>query len=92
MIVASSSEGDTILDPFWSSGTLLRVCQQTSRNGIGIDNNPEYIKMTNEKSSYNNKNWQSLILCQSFPQHRISFCHRYLPHSVSKRLSCPHNN
>ena len=49
MILASSNEGDTVLDPFLGSGTLLRVCQQTGRNGIGIDNNPEYIKMANER-------------------------------------------
>lgn len=49
MILASSNKGDTVLDPFVGSGTLLRVCQQTDRIGIGIDNNPEYIKMTNER-------------------------------------------
>lgn len=49
MILASSNKGDTVLDPFVGSGTLLRVCQQTDRLGIGIDNNPEYIKMTNER-------------------------------------------
>ena len=45
MVLASSDEGDTVLDPFAGSGTLLRVCQQTRRNGIGIDLNPEYIEM-----------------------------------------------
>lgn len=49
IILTSSNEGDTILDPFLGSGTLLRVCQQTNRNGIGIDINPEYIAMTNER-------------------------------------------
>ncbi len=49
MILASSNKGDTVLDPFLGSGTLLRVCQQTGRSGIGIDNNPEYIKMSNER-------------------------------------------
>lgn len=49
MILASSNEGDTVLDPFLGSGTALRVCQNTNRNGIGIDNNPEYINMTNER-------------------------------------------
>ncbi len=49
MILASSNEGDTILDPFLGSGTLLRVCQQTNRNGIGIDINPEYIEMSRER-------------------------------------------
>lgn len=49
MILASSYPGDTVLDPFVGSGTALRVCQQTGRNGIGIDINPEYIQMTNER-------------------------------------------
>lgn len=49
MVLTSSNEGDTVLDPFSGSGTLLRVCQQTGRNGIGIDNNPEYIRMTEER-------------------------------------------
>ena len=49
MILASSNEGDTILDPFVGSGTLLRVCQQTGRKVIGIDINPDYIEMTKER-------------------------------------------
>ena len=44
MILASSNENDTILDPFAGSGTALRVCQQTKRNCIGIEINPEYIE------------------------------------------------
>lgn len=49
MILASSDPGDTVLDPFVGSGTALRVCQQTDRYGIGIDINPEYIQMTNDR-------------------------------------------
>lgn len=49
MILASSDCGDLVLDPFVGSGTLLRVCQQTGRRGIGIDINAEYIKMTEER-------------------------------------------
>ncbi|GIP53524.1 DNA-methyltransferase [Paenibacillus vini] len=49
MILASSKEGDTVLDPFVGSGTALRVCQQTGRNGIGIDINREYIEMASER-------------------------------------------
>lgn len=51
MILSSSDEGDVVLDPFCGSGTLLRVCQQTNRAGIGIDINPEYIEMTQERLS-----------------------------------------
>jgi DNA modification methylase len=49
MILASSKEGDTVLDPFLGSGTALRVCQQIGRNCIGIDINSEYIEETNER-------------------------------------------
>lgn len=49
IVLASSNENDVVLDPFVGSGTLLRVCQQTNRRGIGIDINPEYIKMAKER-------------------------------------------
>lgn len=49
MILSSSNENDIVLDPFMGSGTLLRVCQQTNRKGIGIDINPEYAKMAKER-------------------------------------------
>ena len=49
MILASSNPGDTVLDPFAGSGTSLRVCQQTGRNAIGIDINPEYTDMMLER-------------------------------------------
>ncbi|EOT26813.1 hypothetical protein C805_00915 [Eubacterium sp. 14-2] len=49
MILASSNEGDTVLDPFLGSGTSLRVCQQLKRHGIGIDNNSEYIEMAKNR-------------------------------------------
>lgn len=49
MILASSNKGEKVLDPFLGSGTLLRVCQQLDRYGIGIDNNPEYIEMAKNR-------------------------------------------
>lgn len=49
MILASSNEGDTILDPFAGSGTTLRVAQQLNRNGIGMEVNPEYVAMIQER-------------------------------------------
>lgn len=51
MILASSNAGDTVLDPFVGSGTTLRVCQQLGRNCIGIDINPAYVKMAQERLS-----------------------------------------
>jgi DNA modification methylase len=49
MILASSSLGDKVLDPFSGSGTTLRVCQQLSRSCVGVEINPEYVSMTKER-------------------------------------------
>lgn len=49
MVLASSNEGDIVLDPFVGSGTTARVCQQLNRNFIGFDNNQEYIKMSKDR-------------------------------------------
>ncbi len=49
MILASSNENDIVLDPFVGSGTMLRVCQQTNRRGIGIDINEDYVQMCKER-------------------------------------------
>lgn len=49
MILASSNQGDTVLDPFSGSGTTLRVCQQTYRNAIGFELNPDFVRMTEER-------------------------------------------
>ncbi|MDR2140448.1 MAG: site-specific DNA-methyltransferase [Deltaproteobacteria bacterium] len=49
MILASSNIGDVVLDPFCGSGTSMRVCQQTKRNGIGIELNYEYINIVNQR-------------------------------------------
>ncbi|WP_300074184.1 site-specific DNA-methyltransferase [uncultured Ruegeria sp.] len=51
MVLASSSKGSNVLDPFSGSGTTLRVCQQLSRNCTGIEINPEYVRMTENRLS-----------------------------------------
>ena len=49
MVLASSDEGDEVLDLFSGSGTTLRVCQQLNRNCTGIELNPDYVKMIKER-------------------------------------------
>jgi site-specific DNA-methyltransferase (adenine-specific) len=49
MVLASSEENDMVIDPFAGSGTTLRVCQQLNRNCIGIELNPEYVKLIHER-------------------------------------------
>lgn len=45
IILASSNEGDVILDPFVGSGTTCRVADIRKRRWVGIDLNPEYVAM-----------------------------------------------
>lgn len=49
MILASSNEGDIVLDPFVGSGTLNFVCKHLNRSGIGIDINKEYIDIAKDR-------------------------------------------
>jgi len=50
-IKASTKEGDTVLDPFMGSGTTAYVAQQLGRKWIGIELNPEYIKIIKQRTS-----------------------------------------
>lgn len=45
IVLASSNEGDFVLDPFAGSGTSIRVCQQLNRNCIGFELNPKYVEI-----------------------------------------------
>ena len=44
-----TKEGDTVLDPYCGSGTVPVVCKKLNRNYIGIDINPEYVEITNNR-------------------------------------------
>ncbi len=37
-----TDEGNWVLDPFLGSGTTLKICRETNRNGLGIEINPDY--------------------------------------------------
>ncbi len=45
IILASTLPGDTVLDPFAGTGTTLVVAHQLERNSIGIEIDPEYIRV-----------------------------------------------
>ena len=44
-ILAGSKPGDTILDPFSGSGTTGKVALSLGRDYVGIELNPEYVKL-----------------------------------------------
>ena len=48
-IMAGSRGGDTVLDPFAGSGTTLAVALALGRNAIGIELNPEYVKLAQRR-------------------------------------------
>jgi site-specific DNA-methyltransferase (adenine-specific) len=51
-----TSSGDTVLDPFMGSGTTAVACINFNRNYIGIEINPEYINIANERINGLSKN------------------------------------
>ncbi|MEM9760030.1 MAG: site-specific DNA-methyltransferase [Pseudomonadota bacterium] len=48
-ILAGSRTGDTVLDPFFGSGTTGQVCNRLGRKYIGIELNPEYEPLQKER-------------------------------------------
>jgi DNA modification methylase len=48
-ILAGCPEGGIVLDPFMGAGTTAVVCANLGRNYIGIELNPEYIHIANER-------------------------------------------
>ncbi len=50
-IKAGTKEGDVVLDPFMGSGTTAYVAQRLSRKWIGIELNPEYVKIIKERTA-----------------------------------------
>jgi DNA modification methylase len=48
-IKAGCPEGGTVLDPFMGSGTTAAVAQKLGKNYVGIELNPEYVKISERK-------------------------------------------
>ncbi len=49
IILASTNEGDIVLDPFSGSGTTGIVCYNLNRKYIGIEKEEEYLKITKNR-------------------------------------------
>lgn len=48
-ILAGCPEGGTVLDPFFGSGTTGEVATKNGCNCIGIELNPEYVKLAKKR-------------------------------------------
>jgi DNA modification methylase len=49
IILSSTMPGDTVLDPLAGTGTALVVAKQLGRNYIGIEIDPEYVKIIEKR-------------------------------------------
>jgi len=49
LINAFSNKGDVVLDPFMGSGTTGKVAKELNRQFIGIEKDPEYFKIAQER-------------------------------------------
>ena len=49
LVLASSNEGDIVLDPFMGSGTTAVACINTNRNYIGFELDKHYCEIANER-------------------------------------------
>jgi len=49
IVLCSTNPGDTVLEPFSGSAILGVICKKLGRNYIGIDSNPEYVKLGQER-------------------------------------------
>ena len=56
-IKAGCPEKGVVLDPFFGSGTVGVVAQKLNRQWVGIDLNPEYIKIAEKRIANHNYMW-----------------------------------
>ncbi len=49
VILATTNPGDTVLDPFFGTGTTGAVAKRLGRNWIGIERDPDYVKAAEER-------------------------------------------
>lgn len=52
IILTSTLPGDTVLDPFAGTGTTLVVAHQLKRNSMGIEIDPEYVKIMEKRVNH----------------------------------------
>ena len=69
VILSSSNEGDTVLDPFLGSGTTCAVAKKLKRRSIGIEQEPRYVEIAeNRLKSINSDLFQELRLTEPPPK------------------------
>jgi len=51
LVSASTRKGDYVLDPFLGSGTTAAAAQELGRRWLGIESNPDYVKIAQKRIS-----------------------------------------
>lgn len=51
-MLAGSKENDLILDPFYGSGTVGLVAKELTRRCVGVELNPEYVKIARRRTEF----------------------------------------
>ncbi len=52
VILSTTKQGDVVLDPFFGTGTTGAVAKKLKRNYIGIEREPEYIKLAKNRIAH----------------------------------------
>lgn len=52
LIMASSNEGDVVLDPFMGGGSTAVACREMNRKYIGFEIDPEYVDKSSDRLAY----------------------------------------
>ena len=51
IVLTSSNEGDIVCDPAMGTGTTMKVCKSSNRNFIGVEINPKYKSVIEDRCS-----------------------------------------
>lgn len=57
-----TKSGDWVLDPFAGVGSTLIACNEMSRNGVGIELNPEFVRIGEQFLSSQSSNTESCLM------------------------------
>lgn len=82
--------GDTVIDPFSGSGTTMLAALKAGRNSIGIEIDPEYCKMAEERLRTENSNMFSTATLEFIypaqePQTTLAASDKRAKYSVRKK-------
>ena len=74
VLLATTKPGDTVLDPFFGTGTSGAVAKRLGRHFIGIERDPDYAAMAEERiAAIEAAPDESLILQQKRDEKRVPF-------------------